>query len=139
MSDRETQTGPIIVFDGDCNICSRWVRFLMVRDTSAPYRFAAMQGAAGQRLLSQYGLDPDDPETFILVTETGILQQSDAIAAVLKSLGEPWSFVGAMIVLIPQSVRDWAYRRLARNRYRWFGKRDVCYAPSVDQRWRFLA
>ncbi len=139
MRDGERQSGPIIVFDGDCNICSRWVRFLMSRDGAAPFRFAAMQGAAGRGLLEKNGLNPDDPETFILVTETGVRQQTDAIAAILRMLPGPWPAMGAAILTLPQPLRDWAYRRLARNRYRWFGKRDVCYAPAPNERWRFLS
>ena len=126
-----------IVFDGVCAVCSGWVEFLLKRDRRGRYRFAAMQAPAGRALLQAYGLDPDDPLSFLLIEDGSARTDSDAIVAVLAGLGGVWRAAAALRVL-PRSIRDPAYRWLARNRYRWFGKKAACYLPSAEQAHRFL-
>lgn len=128
---------PVIVFDGVCALCSRWVRFLLRFDRAGRYRFAAMQGAHGRRLLSAHGLDPDDPMSFLLLEDGRALTDSDAILRVLAGLGGPWR-LATSARLLPRRWRDAAYRALARNRYRWFGRHDACYLPTPAQAARFL-
>ena len=127
----------IVVFDGVCVLCSGWVRFLLRRDRARRFRFAAMQDAAGRRLLAAHGLDPDDPMSFLLLDASGARTDSDAIIAVLVHLGGPWHAARALR-LLPRWLRDRLYRALARNRYRWFGRRDACCLPPDDERDRFL-
>ncbi|HYQ25190.1 thiol-disulfide oxidoreductase DCC family protein [Stenotrophomonas sp.] len=127
----------VIVFDGVCALCSRWVRFLLRFDRRGRYRFAAMQGAQGSALLRTHGLDPDDPLSFLLVDAQGAWTDTDAILRVLTGLGGVWRLAGLVRVL-PRGVRDVAYRALARNRYRWFGRHDACFLPSPEQAARFL-
>ncbi|AWH30243.1 hypothetical protein C1931_15680 [Stenotrophomonas sp. YAU14A_MKIMI4_1] len=127
----------VIVFDGVCALCSRWVRFLLRFDRHGRYRFAAMQGAHGSGLLRAHGLDPNDPLSFLLVDAQGAWTDTNAILRVLAGLGGPWRLAGALRML-PQAWRDRAYRVLARNRYRWFGRHDACFLPSAEQAARFL-
>lgn len=127
----------VIVFDGVCVLCSGWIRFLLKHDRRQRYRFAAMQTQAGRTLLQTHGLDADDPMSFLLLDENGARTDSDAIIAVLVGLGGVWR-IAATLRLLPRALRDPAYRWLARNRYRWFGKKDACYLPSSDQRHRFV-
>lgn len=129
--------GAIVVFDGVCALCSGWVDFLLRRDRSGRFRFAAMQGEAGRALLAAHGLDPDDPLSFLLLDARGARTDSDAIVAVLQRLGGAWRLAGALR-LLPRGPRDAGYRWLARNRYRWFGRHDACYLPPPAQAWRFL-
>jgi predicted DCC family thiol-disulfide oxidoreductase YuxK len=129
--------GAIVVFDGVCVLCSGWVGFLLRHDRVRQFRFAAMQGEAGRRLLDAHGLDPDDPMSFLLVDASGARTDSDAIIAVLARLGGVWR-AARLLRMVPRRLRDPLYRRLARNRYRWFGKKDACYLPSAAQRNRFL-
>lgn len=129
--------GAIVVFDGVCALCSGWVDFLLRRDRSGRFRFAAMQGEAGRALLAAHGLDPDDPLSFLLLDARGARTDSDAIVAVLQRLGGAWRLAGALR-LLPRGPRDAGYRWLARNRYRWFGRKDACYLPSAAERHRFL-
>ncbi|WP_447782386.1 thiol-disulfide oxidoreductase DCC family protein [Stenotrophomonas riyadhensis] len=129
--------GAVIVFDGVCALCNRWVRFLLRFDRKGRYRFAAMQGAQGSVLLRAHGLDPQDPMSFLLLDEQGAWTDTDAILRVLAGLGGGWRLTGALRVL-PRSWRDGAYRVLARNRYRWFGRHDGCYLPAPEQAARFL-
>jgi len=129
--------GAVIVFDGVCTLCNRWVRFLLRFDHAGRYRFAAMQGANGRRLLALHGLDRDDPASFLLLEDGRAWSGSDAIVRVLRGLGGGWR-AAAWASALPRSWRDAGYRALARNRYRWFGRRDACYLPPPEQAWRFL-
>lgn len=132
-----SERSAVIVFDGVCVLCNGWVDFLLARDRRQRYRFAAMQTQAGCNLLQANGLDADDPMSFLLLDEKGARIDSDAIIAVLTGLGGIWR-AAAMFRLLPRAVRDPAYRWLARNRYRWFGKKEACYLPADGQRDRFL-
>lgn len=134
--------GAVIVFDGVCVLCNGWVRFLLRHDRAQRYRFAAMQGEAGRRLLAQNGLDPDDPLSFLLVEyDRGrvprVSTDTDAMRRVLGGLGGMWR-LAAVSVLLPRAVRDPLYRMIARNRYHWFGRHDTCMVPDTTQRHRFL-
>jgi len=137
-SDSAAEAGSaVIVFDGVCALCNRWVRFLLRFDRKGRYRFAAMQGAQGSAMLRAHGLDPQDPMSFLLLDEQGAWTDTDAILRVLAGLGGIWRLTGALRVL-PRSWRDAAYRALARNRYRWFGRHDACDLPAPEQAARFL-
>ncbi|HZF99243.1 MAG TPA: thiol-disulfide oxidoreductase DCC family protein [Pseudoxanthomonas sp.] len=127
----------IVVFDGVCALCSGWVRFLLRHDRAGRYRFAAMQTAVGRRLLAENGLDADDPVSFLLLEGDAARTDSDAILAVLTGLGGPWRLAG-LARSIPAALRDPAYRWLARNRYRRFGRSDTCLVPDPSLRGRFL-
>lgn len=134
--------GAVIVFDGVCVLCNGWVRFLLRHDRRCRYRFAAMQADAGRELLAAHGLDPGDPASFLLVEYDGIpvprvSTDTDALRRVLVGLGGGWC-MAHVIVLLPRVVRDAAYRALARNRYRWFGRHQACSLPPPEHRHRFL-
>lgn len=127
----------VIVFDGVCVLCSGWVRFLLRHDRRGRYRFAAMQSTAGRALLAGHGLDPDDPVSFLLVDEVRAWTDTDAIVRVVSGLGGPWQ-VARLALILPRPLRDRPYRLVARNRYRWFGRRDACLVPAREHRGRFL-
>lgn len=133
----EAGDGAIIVFDGDCALCSGWVRFLLRRDRGARYRFAAMQVPSGRALLVAHGLDPDDPSSFLLLEGERAWTDTDAIRRVVTGLGGVWRIAHAL-AWIPRPVRDRIYRLVARNRYRWFGRNARCFVPTPEQRARFL-
>ncbi|MEP7042785.1 MAG: thiol-disulfide oxidoreductase DCC family protein [Dokdonella sp.] len=128
---------PILVFDGVCLLCSRWVRFILRHDRAARYRFATMQSVIGQSLLRQHGLDPHDPNSLLLVEDGQATTDSDAILRVLTGFGglyRAWS----VLRLLPRALRDPVYRWLARNRYRWFGRSETCWLPEPAHTERFL-
>lgn len=128
----------VIVFDGVCVLCNGWVRFLLARDSERVFRFAAMQGARGRELLASQGLDPDDPASFLLIDEAGAWRDTDAIVRVLSRLGMGWRAAGWLLSRLPRRVRDRAYASVARNRYRWFGRREACMLPPPGDAHRFL-
>ena len=139
---RPDRGGAVIVFDGVCILCNGWVGFLLRHDRAGRYRFAAMQSDIGRSLLASHALDPDDPASFLLIEhDVGPLPQistdSDAIRRVLVGLGGVWRLAN-LIALVPRPMRDAAYRWLARNRYRWFGRHDACRLPAAEHRQRFL-
>lgn len=132
-----TEAGPVVVFDGVCRLCSRWVQFLLRHDRHGRIRFAPMQGNAGRALLQQHGLDPDDPLSFLWVEAGRGYRDSDAILRIVDGFGGGWRLL-RVLRLVPRPLRDACYRLIARNRYRWFGRRDTCLLPDAAQAARFL-
>jgi predicted DCC family thiol-disulfide oxidoreductase YuxK len=128
----------IIVFDGVCVLCSRWVDFVLAHDHDRQFQLAAMQTASGRVLLQQHGLDPDSPASFLLLDDAVAYTDSTAILRVLNHFSQPWRIVAALASWIPRSWRDAGYRVIARNRYRWFGRHPVCAVPDPQQADRFL-
>lgn len=129
---------PIIVFDGVCMLCSRWVDFILRHDVDGRFKLAAMQGPHGRALLANHGLSPDDPASLLLVQDGRGYIDTDAIIRVLRSLGTGWRLLGTLLKCVPHWLRDPLYRWLARNRYELFGKRSQCRLPDSAQAWRFL-
>jgi predicted DCC family thiol-disulfide oxidoreductase YuxK len=131
---------PVIVFDGVCLLCSRWVRFLLKHDRAERYHFASMQSDGGRTLLLAHGLDPDSPLSFLLVEDGRGYTDTDAIARVLRGLPRRrWHWLGSTLRLAPRWLRDPAYRFVARHRYRIFGQSRSCFLPSPEQRARFMS
>lgn len=132
----------ILLFDGVCAFCGGWVTFLLPRDHKKLIRFAALQTEAGQAILKKHGLPLEDFNTMLVVEGQGeqerLYSESSGVREVLRRLGPGWRFVGALLGAIPKFIRDPAYRLVARNRYRWFGKNDQCFLPSSETRSRFL-
>ena len=127
----------IVVFDAQCLVCSGWVRFLLRHDRRGVLRFASMQGATGRALLAQAGLRVDGLQTLLLVDGPRSWQNTAAIFRVLHALGWPWrlAWIGW---LVPAPLRDAAYRWLARNRYRVFGRSGQCMLVPSGLAARFL-
>lgn len=127
----------LILFDGVCVFCSCWVRFVIERDPGGRYRFLPIQTDRGRALAERYGIDPDNPETNAVVKDGRLWMKSDATVAVLSGLpGWRWT---AALKACPRWLRDAAYDLIARNRYRLFGRTEVCMVPTVEQRGRFLS
>lgn len=132
-----TDQSPILLFDGVCNLCNRSVQFVLKRDTHKKFRFASLQGKAGQELLQKFNLPLTNFNSFIVVEGNRFYTRSAAILRMLKILGGGWKLLyGFMIV--PRFIRDGIYNLIARNRYSWFGKREECWVPTPELRARFL-
>lgn len=127
----------IVVFDAQCLLCNAWVQFLLRHDRKGLIRFASIQGSAGQALLAEHGLKLDGLETLLVLNEGQAWQHTAAILRVLHLLGWPWrlAWVGW---LVPAPLRDAAYRWVARNRYRIFGRAETCILPPHNYAARFL-
>jgi predicted DCC family thiol-disulfide oxidoreductase YuxK len=127
----------IVVFDGMCNLCSQAVQFVIKRDPAGIFRFASIQSATGGQLLEVYGLDRRSVDTIVLIKEGRSYVGSDAALEIAKDLKGFWK-VAASLKIVPRPIRDCAYSWIARNRYRWFGKRGKCLVPTAEIRSRFL-
>jgi predicted DCC family thiol-disulfide oxidoreductase YuxK len=119
----------IIVFDGVCHVCSGGVRFLARHRIDPPFQLVPMQSDEGAALLAEYGIDPKDPLTFLVLDRGQQFTQSDGSIHIIAAMGGLWRLV-VVARAIPRPWRDWLYRLLARNRYRWFGRRSTCYLPQ---------
>jgi predicted DCC family thiol-disulfide oxidoreductase YuxK len=128
--------GPIMVFDGACNLCSASVRFILAHEAEPEIRFAAVQSVVGACFLADFGLDAM-PASFVLIDDAGLLARSAAAFAVARRLRWPWRGLLALSIL-PRGLTDLAYDLLAANRYRLFGRHDVCLCPRPELAARFL-
>ncbi|HJV77954.1 MAG TPA: thiol-disulfide oxidoreductase DCC family protein [Paludibacter sp.] len=128
---------PVILFDGICNLCCGWVRFLIRRDKNRMFRFASIQSDAGKKLLDSAGLSHIDPETIVYLKDKQFYQESSAVLEILSDLGGIWK-ITTLFRLIPKAVRNGIYRFIARNRYRIFGARSSCLMPTPENAKRFL-
>ncbi len=129
---------PTYVYDGDCVLCSRAVHYVLRHDRSdPPIRFVAIKSGEGRRIAAENGVNPDNPHTFIYVEEGKAHLLSDAVFAMSRRVGGPGRMI-SVFRFVPRPVRDWFYARLAKNRYKLFGKLDQCYLPSADTRHRFV-
>ncbi|MFL6196629.1 MAG: thiol-disulfide oxidoreductase DCC family protein [Thermoanaerobaculia bacterium] len=133
----ETTGHPIVLFDGVCNLCSTSVQFILRRDPAGRFRFASLQSPAGQELQARFGMDPAALDSVILVEGDRWYKESDAALRIARGLKGAWKLL-TVLRLIPRPLRDAAYRLIARNRYRWFGKTEVCWLPTPELRGRFL-
>ena len=129
--------GSIIVFDGECVLCSANARFVLRFDRQARFRLAAVQSPVGADICRRFGIDSDDPTTLIVLEGDRALTDSAAVFAIWRGLGWPWR-IATMLAIVPRPVRDAAYRLVARNRYRLFGRRDRCWMPAPEYRHRLL-
>jgi len=128
---------PIVVFDGECVMCSGWAMFVLDRDGQGQFRFLAAQSPLGQALYTHYDLDPTEFDTNILLFEGVPYLKSDAALKTLSLMGLPWS-IGTLGWIVPRPIRNRLYDMIARNRMRIAGRRDTCYVPTPDQASRFL-
>ncbi|MGE6259123.1 thiol-disulfide oxidoreductase DCC family protein [Heyndrickxia sporothermodurans] len=126
----------IILFDGICNFCNNSVQFIIKRDPHAYFKFASLQSDIGKRLLKEYGLH-DDIDSFVLIEKNSCYLKSSAAIHVCKHLKGMWKLL-YMFRFIPPPIRNIAYDIIARNRYKWFGKKESCMLPSKEERERFL-
>lgn len=128
---------PIIIFDGHCVFCSYWARLVLRVDRRGVFRLLPAQTALGAALYSHYGLDPADYETNILI-ENGVARfRADGSMRMAWLLGWPWR-LAAVLRLLPAPVANALYDLVAKNRFRIFGRSDVCYLPDPKQADRVL-
>jgi predicted DCC family thiol-disulfide oxidoreductase YuxK len=128
----------IIVFDGVCNFCNGWVRFIIARDRARRFQFVTAQSVLGRQLMAAAGLSPDTLDSVMLVDGRRYFLRSDAILRTLGLLGG-WPSAFSVLRVLPKFVRDPCYTAFARRRYRLFGRSDVCVVPAPEWRDRFVA
>lgn len=134
---------PILLYDGVCGLCNRLNQFVLRYDSEGTFRFASLQSPLAERILSRHGANASELDTVYVVVNYNqpnelLLPRSDAVIFVLKQLAGIWRSAGILLGCLPRWFRDWAYRLVARYRYRIFGRYDSCPLPSPEHRGRFL-
>ncbi len=127
----------VIVFDGDCVLCSGFMRFVLRHDRAGAFHFVVAQSPLGEALYDHYGLKARDYETNLVILDGRLHTDLDALAAVLAGIGGAWR-AGAALAWLPGRLKRFLYNRVARNRYAMFGRRDACFLPGPDLKARFL-
>ena len=130
---------PVVLFDGVCNLCSASVQFIIDRDPEATFRFASLQSEAAREMLAELGasVPQGDPESVLLIENGRLYSRSEAALRIARRMRGP-ARLAAIFRLLPHGIRDRAYRFVARNRYRWFGKAESCRLPTPELRARFV-
>lgn len=128
---------PILIFDGNCVLCSSFVQFILRTDRQRRFRLLAAQTPIGAALYRHLGLNPTDYETNILLEDGRAWLKSEGSLRIFETLGFPWSLM-SVGRLLPQFMRDRLYEIVARNRLRWFGVRRTCYVPDPAQADQFI-
>ena len=142
MTDRwasvpaEDEPDGLILFDGVCVFCSRWVTFVVRHDRDALFRFVPIQSERGRSLAARFGIDPEAPQTNVVILDGRAWFKADAAVKVLMQL-PGWRAAG-LVGGVPRGLRNAAYDRIAANRYRIFGRTETCMVPSPQDRARFL-
>jgi predicted DCC family thiol-disulfide oxidoreductase YuxK len=127
----------LVVLDGACGLCSATARRIAHFDRADRVRLCTVQSVLGQGLMRHYGLSPDDPESFLLIEDGRAYGSLDAAIRLFSQLN-PVFLPLVALRLLPRSVQDWLYARVARNRYRLFGKGDLCALPNEAVRHRLI-
>jgi predicted DCC family thiol-disulfide oxidoreductase YuxK len=139
-SDSESRTNHIVFYDGYCVLCSKSIDFIMARDALATFRFASLQSDFADRALSEKGYpiaNIKNLSNIVYLQHNDIKIKSDAVLSILWDLGGIYK-VSCLVYFLPRVVRDFSYDRLAKLRYRIFGKRDACRVPTPQEMSRFL-
>ena len=132
----ESTDGPIVLFDGVCNLCTRSVQFIIKRDPRKRFRFASIQTDAAQALLAAHELS-SDLSTILLLEDERVYDRSSAALRICRHLNGLWPGLYVCIAL-PKFLRDIGFKWISRNRYKWFGKTAECMLPGPELADRFL-
>jgi predicted DCC family thiol-disulfide oxidoreductase YuxK len=128
--------GSIILFDGICNLCNSGVQFMIKRDSKCHFKFVSLQSDTGQMLLHKYGIS-NKIDSIIVIEKEKVYIKSSAALYISRYLDGYWKYLKILKVL-PPSIRDFLYDIVAKNRYRWFGKKETCMLPTLEMKKRFL-
>ena len=120
-----------------CNLCNSSVNFIIDRDKKNIFKFAALQSESGQKLLDKFGLNQNDFDSVVFVDENKFYSKSTAALKIVKEFPSLWKAL-YIFIIIPVPIRNFFYDLIAKNRYRWFGKKDSCRMPSPELKNKFI-
>ncbi len=140
---QEIPSHPIILYDGVCGLCNRLNTFVLKRDREDRFRFASLQSDAARTILNRHGIRANDLDTVYVVlnveqADERLLGRSEAVIFIVSALGGFWRFAAAVFRVVPRFLRDPLYNLVAHNRYRIFGKYDICLMPDAKYAGKFL-
>ena len=128
---------PILLFDGHCNLCNAWVKFVVNRDHLGKVRFASLQSRVGKTLLDEFQIDQNYNDSLVLIEEEEVFVSSTAALRTLSYLST-WESQLKFLLVLPRPFRNFIYRLVAKYRYKWFGRQEQCMVPSAELSQRFL-
>nr|WP_314896795.1 DUF393 domain-containing protein [uncultured Flavobacterium sp.] len=128
----------IILFDGVCNLCNTAVQFIIKHDKKDVFRFVALQSDLGQKIIKYIGIDEKNIDSIILY-QPGIAYyyKSEAVLEIAKDLGGIF-YLGTLFTIFPTSFNNYIYDYIAKNRYKWYGKKESCMIPTKELQAKFL-
>ena len=126
-----------ILFDGVCNLCNSSVQFVIKHDNKNQFLFTSLQSDASRKLLLQFNYENTKMMSIVLIEDDKVYVKSTAALRIVKELASPWNFL-YILIIIPKALRDFVYNIIAKNRYRWFGKRDTCLPNGGKYKNRFI-
>lgn len=127
----------IILFDGVCNYCNEKVNFIIKHDVKDIFRFATLQSKIGQEIVKQLGINSSVDSLILVEPRNAYYIKSEAIFKILKQLNTPLKGL-LFFNFLPSLVKDMVYEYVAKNRYKWYGKKEVCMIPSPAIQSKFL-
>ena len=127
----------IILFDGICNLCNGAVTYVIKRDPKDRFRFAALQSDIGQALVAEHGIDTSKVDSIILIENNKVYSKSTAALRIAKYMKGGYPLLYGFMI-IPNFIRNWVYDFVARNRYKWYGKKEACMIPTPELKAKFL-
>ncbi len=131
-------TKPLVIFDGECVLCSSGVQWMIARDPKGETRFAAIQEPVPRALYAHYGLDAQAFDTFMVLKDGTPYLRWRGLCAAARLMPAPWKWLGALGRIAPDFIGDPIYDFIQRNRIGWFGARDTCFMPDAASARRFL-
>lgn len=128
----------LILFDGVCNLCNTSVQFIIKHDKKEHFLFAALQSDIGKQIIEDYNIDTKKTDSILLYSpEKGVDYKSTAALKIAKHLGFPLNAMSVFLI-VPAFIRNWVYDFIAKNRYKWFGKKESCMIPTPELKNKFL-
>jgi len=128
----------LILFDGVCNLCNSWVIYVIKRDKNDVFRFAPLQSDIGKEIIKIYKIDISKTDSILLYSnEKGLSYKSTAVLKIINGLGFPQNLM-SLFFIVPTFIRNWVYDFIAKNRYKWYGKKDFCMIPTPELKSKFL-
>lgn len=128
----------LVLFDGICNLCNASVNYIIKHDKNDVFRFVPLQSKVGRDLVEKHHIDTVKTDSIILYSEKKrVFYKSSAALRIASHLGFPRNF-WVIFLIIPPVVRNWVYDYIAKNRYKWYGKREHCMVPSPELKSKFL-
>ncbi len=128
----------LILFDGVCNLCNSSINYVIKHDKHDVFMFAPLQSVVGNEIIAKYNLDTSKTDSILLYSEEkGLKIKSSAALAISSKLGFPRNLLG-FFYIVPNFIRNWVYDYVAKNRYKWYGKKDACMIPTPKLQAKFL-
>ncbi|MBA6154165.1 thiol-disulfide oxidoreductase DCC family protein [Gelidibacter maritimus] len=128
----------LILFDGVCNLCDASVQYVIKHDKDDVFRYTTLQGEVGQAVIKKFNVDTNKMDSILLYSsEDGISYKSSAALKIASKLGFPRNLM-TVFLIVPAFIRNWVYDFIAKNRYKWYGKKEACMIPTKELRSKFL-